>query len=411
MKIKCFFLALLLLSFAFCQEDPGKKGEGYQSFGDSVYDKIKKEGNSFIDYGVTAAGIPATAYNSFSAFQPGYCGDDWIWTFGGYNAIVPQWIAPTFSAVMLVVFAYTLIYLAGQLFQLPKLIAFAKEEAYSLLMLVMLVAFLIGAILAANNWYSVRAGWGSSDPIYTANPVMIDASMAITKKIIVEMISDYSSIVLYNMALHTVYSSTLWFGVTWRAMYSFNLGPVLKPLIDILGMAMQYLGLGISEWMLHLVTLCMIKRWTWGLFIPFSILLHAIPQTRNAGTALLALFFTLSLFYPFMFILDYEVHKIMKYHLVDSTSTIKNFAQKSGLFGITGLALTLVFMTAGVFMPIFLGMGLSIAFQLVKNAVYYVVILSLLLPFINIFITLTAAKELAKGFGTEVNFLSLLKIL
>ena len=49
-------------------------------------------------------------------------------------------------------------------------------------------------------------------------------------------------------------------------------------------------------------------------------LLRAFPYSRNAGEALFALTFALAVFYPFMFIFDYEVHKIMKYNIVDAES-------------------------------------------------------------------------------------------
>jgi hypothetical protein len=203
----------------------------------------------------------------------------------------------------------------------------------------------------------------------------------------------------------------MWFGVTWRAMYSFNLGPVLKPLIDIVGSALQYLSLGISEWLLHIVTLCLIKRWTWGLFIPLSVLLRAFPYTRNAGEALFALSFSLALFYPFMFIFDYEVHKIMKDNIVDPEKALNSFMHRSGILSVVGVTIVMMLFTAGVLMPFFLGGALNLAFELVRSAVYYIVILGIFLPFLNIFVTLTAAKELAAFFKVDVNFMAFLKII
>jgi hypothetical protein len=203
----------------------------------------------------------------------------------------------------------------------------------------------------------------------------------------------------------------MWFGVTWRAMYSFNLGPVLKPLIDIIGTALQFLSLGISEWMLHIVTLCIIKRWAWGLFIPLGMLLRSFPYTRNGGEALLALTFALVIIYPFMFLFDYEVHKVMQGNLVDASSAVSSFIHKSGILAVFGSVLIIMFLMAGVFMPFFLGGALTLAFELIRGAVYYIVIMSLLLPFLNIFVTLTAAKESAAFFKVDVNFMSFLKII
>ena len=70
-----------------------------------------------------------------------------------------------------------------------------------------------------------------------------------------------------------------------------------------------------------------------------------------------------------------------------------------------------MFLMAGVFMPFFLGGALGLAFELIRGAVYYIVIMSLLLPFLNLFVTLTAAKEIAAFFRVDVNFMSFLKII
>jgi hypothetical protein len=309
-------------------------------------------------------------------------------------------------------FALAGLYMLAQLLQSPNLVAIVKEEAYQAGVSVIRIVFLWAMVVAGQTWFSLAIGTGA-DPIYSnpANNTMIDAAMAFARLMVSDMVGHYGMLVLYNMVVHTIYSSTMWFGVTWRAMYSFNLGPVLKPLIDIIGSTLQFLSLGLSEWMLHIITLCIIKKWSWGLFIPMSILLRAIPFTRNGGEALFALVFALVIFYPFMFLFDYEVHKVLQHNLVDPSSAMSSFIHKSGILSVFGSVLVVMFLMAGVFMPFFLGGALTIAFELVRGAIYYIVILSLLLPFINIFITLTVAKESAQFFRVDVNFLSFLKVI
>ncbi len=366
---------------------------------------LQNEGNAFIQAAQSAAGtVPATFTSVFEAFDPGFCGNDMF-------TANPSWVAATVIALVMLAFAIGVLYMFGQLMQMPGMLALAKDEALQMLYTVLRVVFVFGVLFAAQSWFSIKTS-GATGPIYnSANVNMIDASMAFCRSLIVEMVTNYSNLVMYNMVVHTVYSSTMWFGVTWRTMYSFNLGPVLKPLIDIIGMALQYLGLGISEWMFHLVVLCMIKKWAWSLFIPIAIFLRALPQTRSAGEALFAITFALALIYPFMFIVTYETHKLMAGNLVDSTQALQSFVQKSGILAVAGSTLIIVFLAAGVFFPFFLGAGLNIALEMVRNAVYYVVIMSLLLPFINIFITLTAAREFAKFFNVDVSFMSFIKVI
>jgi len=408
-KKKFAILALLLLASLTIAQD-------LSTLVTDVNQKLAQEGGAFVTATQAGGGAVVGGFTSvFEAFDPGFCGHDQFTPDAG-------WIEMTGIAMLLVGFAITLVYMMGQVTQSTSLIVASKDEALQLFYTVIRVVFIFGVLFGANWWYSIRTSGitdptslyaiRSSDPWNPGGPMtMIDAAMAYCRSMVVEMVTNYSNLVLYNMVVHTLYSSTMWFGVTWRVMYSFNLGPVLKPLIDILGMALQFLGIGISEWMLHLVMLCLIKRWTWSLFIPIAIFLRTIPQTRGAGEALFAVVFALAVIYPLMFLVTYETHKVMRNNLVESQSLVSSFVQKSGILAVTASVLVIMFLAAGVFFPFFISSALSVAFELIRNAVYYVVVMSLLLPFINIFVTLTAAREVAKFFNVDVSFMSFVKII
>ena len=408
--MKCtilFSFLLLFMSLAFADDSALS-----QYFNDTV-SYIENQGRDFVSAtgaaGGAVGGLPSTLYG---AFQPASCGDAWV--TGGPAAIsslLSLWFVPIIMTGFLVIIGIAIVYMVGQLFSSPSLIALAKDELFQTGLTFFRVMFIIVALLTTETWYSLSAP--SSDPIYdmTKNPYMIDAAMAFARQMVSDMVTQYSMLIMYNMIIHTIYSSTMWFGVTWRAMYSFNLGPVLKPLIDVVGTNLQFLSLGMSEWLLHIVTLCLIKKYMWGLFIPLGMLLRALPYTRSAGEAILALAFALVLFYPFMFLVSYEVHKMMKYNIVDAKGAMSGFIHKGGMLNVFGSVLIVMLLMGGVFIPFFLGGAITLAFELVKGAVYYIVIMSLLLPFVNIFVTLTAAKEIAKFFNVDVNFMAFLKII
>jgi hypothetical protein len=397
-------LAMLLFSVVSATD-----ANSFSSFFNNTTNTITGATNDFVDAG---SSVGAAGLGVFGAFGSGSCGDQWVSAAGGYTLITSLWYAPAVLVAVIVIIGVAILYMFGQFLNSPPMIALAKDELFQSAITIIRVAMLIGLLGAGELWYTVSA-MGSGDRIYSNpdNRNMIDSAMAFSRLMVADMVNHYSMLVMYNMVIHTLYSSTMWFGVTWRAMYSFNLGPVLKPLIDIVGSALQFLSLGISEWMLHIVTLCLIKKWTWGLFIPISMLLRAFPYTRQAGEALFALAFALALFYPFMFIFDYEVHKLMKYNLVDAQKALNSFLHRSGILSVFGSVLVMMFLMAGVFMPFFLGGALNIAFELIRSAVYYIVIMGILMPFLNIFVTLTAAKEIAAFFRVDVNFMSFLKII
>lgn len=397
---------LLLAPLAFAQTAQSDLGSSFDTFTQT----LDKQTQDFV-YGTTSfvGGIPQGAINVLSAFGAGSCDDPIAGNQSGSLAI-GLWLAPAAAVLFIVMVGIGIIYMLGQFFGSPNLVALAKTETFETGLTALRLIFIIFSLLTADTWYSLSAG-GSTDPIYSKYPMMIDASMAFARLMVSDMVTHYSMLVMYNTVVHTIYSSTMWIGVTWRAMYSFNLGPVLKPLIDVVGMSLQMLSLGMTEWLLHVIILCMIKKYMWGFFIPLGILMRAFPFTRHAGEALLSLSFALVVLYPFMFLFTYEAHKIMSYNLVDAKSAVGGFIQKSGILNVFGSVLVIMFLMAGVFMPFFLGGALNLAFELIKGAVYYIVIISVLLPFISIFVTLTAAREMSKFFGSDVNYMSFLKII
>lgn len=403
MKLLPLLFFLLFLTSVVLPADPNSLSNFFNETKEGLADEV----DAFVDAG-TATGSVASGV--LGAFKPSDCSDDWVSNLLGVSTVISLWLAPAIFVGMIVVFGITCIYIIGQVLNSPNLTAIAKDEAFQTGLTFIRVGVVIGAITAGNFFYGLSTA-GTNDPIYANSNNIMDAAMGFSRLMVGDMISHYSMLMLYNMVIHTVYSSTMWFGVTWRAMYSFNLGPVLKPIIDIIGSALQFLSLGISEWLLHVVTLCFIKKWMWGLFIPFGMLLRSFPLTRNGGEAILALAFSLVIFYPFMFIFDYEVHKIMKLSIIDPQQAMDSFFHRSGILNIFGSVIIVMLLMSGVFIQFFLGSALSLAFELIKGAVYYVIIMSVFLPFINIFITLTSAKETAEFFKADVNFFAFLRLI
>ncbi len=404
-KLVPLLALLFIVSLSFADDDSG----ALDTWSNETMDFISHEGETFRDASISAAHTPVGAVSTvFDAFSPGYCGEEWVSDDPG--SIFSLWFVPAALMAMIVFFGIGGIYMMGQLFASPNLVAIAKEETWQSATTIIRVVFIAAIIFTGNFWYSLSTS-GATDPVYKGKDCMIDAAMAFSRQMVADMISTYGLLLIYNTAIHTVYSSTMWVGVSFRAMYNFNLGPVLKPIIDIVGTSLQYLSLAISEWMIHIVVLCFIKRWTWGLFIPLAIFLRAIPFTRNAGEALLSLVLALAVIYPLMFLVTYEAHKLVSLNLTNAHSTVSAFITNSGIFSIAAALVAVALFAAGVLFPFFLGGAVTVAFELVRSSVYYIVIMSMLIPFLNIFITLTLAREWAKIFNVTVNYLSFMKII
>lgn len=405
MMRKLLLLVLVLLPLLSAYDDTGE----YDNYVTGAIDEFEREGAAFVETGKIASDAPVSTFTSvYQAFSPGYCGDDWAQR-DPYQ-LISVFLAPAAFTAVVITFALVSLYLFGIFLQLPNLIAIAKEEGFQLVMSVARIFFLIMILTAGGWWYSVSTA-AAEDDIYSKNPDMIDAAMAFARKMVADMVGHFSVLVLFNTVLHTLYSASFSFGWSWPNSFSFSLGPVLKPVVDAVGLALQFLSLGIGEWLMHLITLCFIKRWAFALFIPLSMLMRVFPPTRGAGEALFSITFALALFYPFMFLVDYEIHKVLEPNLADSSSSVKSFVRSSGIFSVLTSVLMFMFFMGGVFIPFFLGGAITLFFELLRNSVYYIVIMSILLPFINIFITLTLAREIARVSQVDVNFMSFLKII
>lgn len=343
-------------------------------------------------------------------WQPGSCDDPWAASGQALGIGMTSMLAPSLIVVLTVVMFTMLVYMLGVLLQLPNLIAMAKEELWQSAWTVIRVAFLFGCIMAGNTLFSSAypniTTEAEQKGIYQGSPSAqhIDLAMTFSKNMVYEMSENIGFLLIYNTIIHTIYSATMWVGITWRSMWSFNLGPVLKPLIDIVGMALQFLFVAVGEWILHIVSLCAIKKWGWSLFIPLALLIRSFPLTRGGGDALLALFFSFALIYPIMFLVDAEVYRVTRSYLVDGTGVLSSFT--GGILGSVGLLAIVMMLLGGAFVPFMLNGAVAVAFALIKNAIYFIVIMGFMLPFLNIFVTLTAARETAKIFGVDVNFMS-----
>lgn len=306
-------------------------------------------------------------------------------------------------AAILIVFGVTIMYLGGKLLQADHIVAIAKEEYWQSVLTVIRVGFIITSVIVANTWIGVASASKGSDPVYGGVTTMIDASMNYSNFILAKITDDLGALIVLNTFVHSIFSATVYVGITFKSMFSFQVGPILKPIVDILGVVIQFLSVSMGEWLLHYITLCFIKRWTFTVLIPIAMFMRAFPYTRGGGDALMALLFSFAVIYPAMFVVSYEIYKDTNF-TISNQSLIQEFFDNASLGTITLTGLILMLTIGSVIIPFIMGMMLSLVIELIRNAVYYIVITSILLPFITIFLTLTSARESAKFFNLDINF-------
>jgi len=398
---KLFAILLLVFAFSFAESQPSSYSEWFDTLGhepDSVGGVILEPLKTIGDSNTFKAATDVVL-GSFTI--PLSCDTN---SFGLFDFF------PIGAMFVIIAIVIALLNIAGQVFQSPNLIAYSKEELRILLVTVVIIVLMLGAFTGANAMFSFSI-IGTNDIVYGSSPTMIDAAINYSKFLVYQISADWGALLVFNTILHTLYSATVYVGLTFKAMFSFNVGPVLKPLVDILGLAIQFLGVALGEWMVHIAMLCFIKKWIFAIILPFGVLLRAIPLTRSAGDTLLALGFALVFVYPIMLIANWEAYKVTAFVIIPDKTLIQGFFEDSGIFGVGIFGILLLATLGSVIMPFLMGYMVSLAFELVKNAVFYIVIISLLLPFFNIFITLTAAREISRALGSDVNFSSFVKLI
>ncbi len=349
-------------------------------------------------------GLLQNMYNTFSG--PATCNAPSL----SLDTVIGFWLVPTGTILVLIGVGIALMIAFGEVVQSPQLIAKAKDELFHLGTTLWRLAIIIAIILSGEVWFSINSS-ASIDPIYRNSDTILDAAMTFSRLVFGEMSEVFSVLISFNFILYQIFSASFPIGTSWRSMYTFDLGPLVKPVVDFLGQALQFLSLSMMEWLLHLILLCFIKKWTWSLFIPLGVLLRAIPLTRTLGEIFLSLALALAFVYPLMFLVTYESHKILSYYLIDAPTALREFLNDVGVVFTSFTIIAIALITSSVLTPLLLSNILGLTFELINSVVYFVVFLGLFMPFINIFVTLIAAKEFAKFFQIDVNFFSFLKII
>jgi len=319
---------------------------------------------------------------------------------GHFDPFVP-------AALMLLVIslAITVVYMLSSAFDSPMLAALAKQEGYEIMLtiLIFLGFFSISGLL---NNVVLGAGGGDDGFMGTASQY--------SKTMVLKISKDVGSLAVFNTFLYMYYSAPLKFGKAAHAGVYFNLGAVLRPIIDGIGVAANLLSIALGEWLANLSLLCFIKRVAIPVMLPLGLLLRSVPQLRGGGNALIAFAFALFIVYPAMLTMNSQAYEI-RYGAMTAGMPIQNsvahFLTQFGAVGGAAMLLGLKAIT-GTALGAFLLVSASMLFlDTVSDMVYTVFIMSFFLALLNIFVTLTFAKELAKFLGTEINVGAFVKLI
>ncbi|MCX6768545.1 MAG: hypothetical protein NTY83_01745 [Candidatus Micrarchaeota archaeon] len=115
-----------------------------------------------------------------------------------------------------------------------------------------------------------------------------------------------------------------------------------------------------------------------------------------------------------MLTINYEAYRLRYGDFAYGTpvqNAIASFFAQSG-FGDIAIAAIAVKLITGTFLgPMLIVSAVMVFMETLKDMIYTVFILSFFLGLINIFVTLTFAKELSRFLGTEINVSAFIKLI
>lgn len=311
------------------------------------------------------------------------------------------------AALMLVVvsLAVAVLYMLGTLFDSPMLSALAKQEAYEILLTVMIfIGFFSIWGLISNTVLGTHGTDGG----------FMGVANNYSKIMILKISKDTSSLGLFNTALYMYYTAPLRFGKTLYSGISLNFGAVLRPIIDGIGSSASLLSVAMGEWLANINLLCFIRGVMMPMLFPLGLLLRSVPQLRGGGNALIAFSFALFIIYPMMLTINYEAYRLRYGDFAYGTpvqNAIASFFAQSGFGDVALATIAIKLMTGTTLGSLFIVSAVMVFIETIKDIIYTVFILSFFLGLVNIFVTLTFAKELARFLGTEINVSAFIKLI
>ena len=235
---------------------------------------------------------------------------------------------------------------------------------------------------------------------------------------------------------------------------SFSLQPAFRPIFDWLGIVISLLSVSVGEWFVHEFLLCFIKTRMLNFMLPAGLFLRGFGLDR-AGNVVIAIAIGFFFVYPFMINVttyaieayfdtngnpadNFESHAGGQVKMVDRATCrwlVDNYVPAPCYLPLIGetaarelynrfardtsenttAAITLLaavqFFTGSLPASLLIEFAIFGVVALFKASVFYVVIVSVILPMFNLFVTFTLIKEIAAALGTDIDLSALEKLI
>lgn len=305
----------------------------------------------------------------------------------------------TLLALFIVAMAVALLYMAGNFFQSTNALALAKQELNELVVTA-IIAVLFASIVAAPTYFGVDLN---------------KEAMHYSYKMLYKVSSVSAVLISANIALNSIYTIYIPFGAIRKAI-TIQLGPALRPLIDAVSFSLQFLITTYGEWTAFVFIFCFIQKWFLPFFFPMGLFLRAFPQTKGGGNTLIGISIALSTIYPLMFYIDSRIFDaefpagqipvVSYFHgAIQALFAQLSLGGVGSLFAVFAMVYVSPVMIAAILAAAY--MIWDVSWEVLR----LVVVFSMILPIMNIFVTLAFAREMSRMLGTEINISAFAKLI
>ncbi len=345
----------------------------------------------------------------------------------------PPWFSAVLAALLLSFFIVSIAYMAGSLFSLPEVLAWAKNEffqtaamAMMLGMLLLFFSFLDSFLIPSLTQTAVGGPYNLGGPPGLPTP---SSNIMTAAQNYVEKVMSVLSIQLTTMLYFQVAIGRFEF-MMLRLMPGgvgiiISIGSLFTPLLHFIGFTLNMLGMAMWSVQLQFAILRFADQYMFFLFLPLGIIFRSFPFTRAIGGAFIAIALGLYVVYPLTFILNMSVLNDHYEHSTQVSDLFTKFTYKVTQLDLPqgGIAMDPFNFAWYMLKMIFLG-GLSMLFiptillsqliggdSILQDVAFSVTIYAIVLPLVNVFMTLTFTRAISQMLGADVNINSLTRLL
>lgn len=317
----------------------------------------------------------------------------------------------SYLALAVVIFLYTAAYLAGKIFNYPitdALIRIKIDEVATTVLIISAVTFLYAFANPSGEGY-----------------YYLNEAIEYNNEVLSHVLRNIGIFTIFSTIIHTLYSFTVHIPIIpafTLIKLTISIGPALQPIIDMIFQSSNMLAVVVIEWITMKTILCMIKKWWLSFILPIGVLFRSFLITKDAGNTLIALGIGMYFLYPALLTMNYDIYEmgigktavggLTNFDLLfEHVKTIFSGGWLGILFGILVAGL-LILLAQGAWLTLIIVVVLLwLLLNTIGDTAFLLFVVSLFLPALNIFITLTFVMELGKLLGTDINVSALTKII